>query len=333
MTVDLDAAWRVLEVQPATPGNIRTRGTGRSTAVGEILVAVDEDGARAVLFPTSGDDAFAPDESTKVHLSRRNLRWQGGEEIFVAVTCAIERLKPVFTTLAEDMLESASDSSRPGSVLRRVLDEWRDLLAAQSQTLLGRNKLVGLIAELLTLREVLLHDPHRDIAMWTGPDAAVHDVRRGNRALEVKGSLTREGLFAEIHGLHQLEPPQPGGELHLVLHRFDEALDGDLTAPDLIRDILALGVDRHAFIDRLGRAGYDMADEADYARRRFRSVERRVYAVDATFPRLVPASLVGGDVPPGVILVRYTIDLTGPAPEALRGDAADQLFKAFGRGT
>lgn len=330
MTSDLDAIWRVLEVQRPQLGVVRTRETADSTAVGKILAAIDERGARAVLFPTTDDDAFAPDVSTRVHLERRQLQWSGGDGTFVTVTCVVERLKPVFTTLAQDMLESASGSPHPGNVLRRVLDEWRDLLAADRRPLLGKRRLVGLIAELLTVREVLRHDPRRDITMWTGPDAAVHDLRKDGGALEVKGSLVREGMLTEIHGIHQLEPPQPHGELHLVLHRLDEAPDGELTAPDLVQDILGLGVDRHAFVERLGRTGYDMADETEYAQRRFRSVERRVYVVDAAFPRLVPGSFISGDVPPGVLLVRYTVDLTGPAPTALSDDEANRVFAGFG---
>lgn len=294
------------------------------------MVAIDERGARAVLFPTSDDDAFASDVSTKVHLERRDLRWRDGEGTFVTVTCAVERLKPVFTSLAEDMLESASGSPRPGARLRQVLDEWRDLLAAERGPLLGGGRLVGLIAELVTLREVIRHDPDRDIAVWTGPDAAVHDLRKDDRALEVKGSLAREGLLVEIHGIHQLEPPQPHGELHLVLYRFEEVPDGELSAPDLVREILVLGVDRRAFVERLGRVGYDMAEESEYTRRRYRWAERRVYAVDATFPRLVPGSFVRGDIPPGILLVRYAIDLTGPTPSPLPADEADRVFAVFG---
>lgn len=330
MTIDLDAMWRVLDVQPSSPGAVRARETTRSTATGKILVAINEGGARAVLFPTSDDDAFAADVSTKVHLEKRDLRWRGGEGTFVTVTCSAERLKPVFTTLAEDMVESASGSLRPGALLRQILDEWRDLLTAERKPLLSREKLIGLLAELMTLREVIRHDPHRDVTVWTGPDGAAYDLQKGGNALEVKGSSSREGLLTEIHGIHQLEPPQPHGDLHLVLHRFDEVPNGDLTVPDLIREILDLGVDRHAFIDRLGRAGYDLADEAEYARRRFRPTERRVYAVDAAFPRLVPGSFIGGDVPPGVLLVRYTIDLTGPTPSVLPINLADRVFMTFG---
>jgi hypothetical protein len=135
----------------------------------------------------------------------------------------------------------------------------------------------------------------------------------------------------EVHGIHQLEAPQPAGDLHLVLHCFEEVPDGELTAPDLVRDVLALGVDRHQFVQRLGMAGYDLADETEYAQRRFRLTERRMYAVDDHFPRLVPGSFARGDLPAGILLVRYSVDLTGPAPLALPADEADQVLATFGK--
>lgn len=331
MAVDLDAVWRVIEALPATQGIVRTHGTGRNTAGGEILVSIDEDGARALLFPTADGEGFAPDASTKVHLGTRLLRWSGGEGEFVAVTCQVDRLKPVFTTLAEDMLEAADGAARPGAVLRRVLDEWRDLLSAEARSLLPRHRIVGLIAELLTLLDVLRYDPARDVGVWTGPEEALHDLRRADSALEVKGSLIREGLYVEIHGLRQLEAP-PGGDLHLLLHRLEEDPGGDITLPNVVREILDLGVNRHEFIDLLGRAGYDVADEADYVTRRFRRVELRAYRVDDGFPRIVPGSFMSGDAPAGVMLVRYTVDLTGPAPQPMTENDIDDVLVAFGGG-
>jgi hypothetical protein len=331
MRIDLDALWRVIEALPVTPGNVRTHGTGRNTAEGEILVAVDENGARTLLFPVGDDDGFAPDSSTKVHLGTRLLRWSGGEGTFVAVTCQVDRLKPVFTTLAEDMLEAAEGATNPGAVIRQILDEWRDLLSAEAGSLLPRHRVVGLIAELLTLRDVLSHDPTRDVGVWTGPDEALHDLRRAGSALEVKGSLIREGLYVEIHGLRQLEAPA-GGDLHLLLHRLEEDPGGDLSLPGLVHEILDLGVSRHEFVELLGRAGYDIADEADYATRRFRRVEARGYKIDEAFPRVVPGSFSAGDAPAGVMLVRYTVDLTGPSPTPMAEHEIEDLLADFGGG-
>lgn len=328
MNADLDTLWRVIEVQPELPGRIRTHGTGETTASGEILVAVDEVGRRSVLFPVKSGDTIAPDHSTKVHLDMRTLVEAGLELKFVSVSCDVERLSPVFTSLAEDMVRSAAGSQSPIDNVQKVLNEWRDLLSAERMPILPRKKLVGLIGELITLFDVISRDPQRDISVWKGPEEALHDIRAHHHAIEVKGSLVREGLFAQIHGVRQLEPP-PNCDLHLFFHRLEEAPDGDITLPSLIRSILALNVHSPDFIDRLNLAGYDLKLEEEYEKLRFRRVETRVFAIDDSFPRIVPNLFAAGVEPAGVLRIAYTVDLTGPVPVPLSPEEVDAVLGAF----
>ena len=100
------------------------------------------------------------------------------------------------------------------------------------------------------------------MTVWTGPTEALHDIQRDGDALEVKGTLNREGVTVEIHGLRQLEAPA-GGTLHLVVHRLEHAAAQGISVPDLVRSVIDLGVSRHEFVRLLGRYGYDMADEEE----------------------------------------------------------------------
>lgn len=325
-TLDLDPIWRVVEAQVPEPGRGRFLGVGIHTAEGEILAAVDEDGARVVLLPALADEPFASDTSTKVHLTRRTLRTNSGDQTYIAVTCNADRVKPAFTTMAAEMIIASENATQPGTVVSRLLNDWRDLLSGQQRPILTESKLVGLAAELVTLQQALSSDPTRDIGVWTGPEQAVHDFQRGGSALEVKGTLNREGLIVRIHGLRQLEAPQ-NGTLHLVVYRFEEAQGHGASIPDLVRAVMSLGVAPHEFVRRLGLLGYDMADEAVYADFRLSTVERRVYRVDDQFPRVIRNSLVGGDVPLGVMSIRYSVDLTGPSPSPLPYGEADVALK------
>lgn len=327
-SLDLEPLWQVAEAQPSVPGRGRAHGTHISTAFGEILIAINEDGTRAVLFPTRSDDAFASDTSTKVQVTRRTLRFGGMEQTHIAVTCIVDRLKAVFTTLASDMIQSSDGADRPSEVILSTLDEWRELLSGEPSQPLAESKLVGLAAELLTLRAVLSSDPDRDVTIWSGPEEALHDIRRGTEALEVKGTLNREGLAVEIHGLRQLEAPT-NGRLHLVIYRLERDTEHGQSVPDLVRSILDLGVSRVEFVRRLGRCGYDLADENQYAAIRFGVVQRYVFVVDNQFPRIVRASLVDGDVPAGVKLLRYTVDLGGTTPSTLPAHEADAAIIAL----
>ena len=123
---------------------------GNLTAAGEILVAIDENGSRAVLFPTAADDSFSADTSTKVHVTRRTLRTGERDQTFVVVNCSVARLHPVFATLAAEMIWASADSPTPGATVRRILDEWRDLLSGERREPPTQPQLVGLAAELMT---------------------------------------------------------------------------------------------------------------------------------------------------------------------------------------
>lgn len=328
MTIrDLDLLWKVLENETRDPGVGKYLDVGASTATGEVLVSVDESGARVILLPTSPDEPFAPDTSTKVHITRRLLRTSRGDQTFVAVTCQADQVKAAFTTMASQMISASEGSAGPGSVVSRLLNEWRDLLSGNQPSVLTDQKLVGVAAELLTLLKVLPSDPERDISVWKGPGNTVHDIQRGKSALEVKGTLSREALIVQIHGLRQLESPADG-TLHLVVYRFEESSDNTaFSIPDLVRAVVDLGVSKPEFVRRLERVGYYLAAEDFYSDFRIKTTELRVYAVNDQFPRIVRDSFIEGDAPLGVLSMRYSVDLTGPSPSPLASEAAEEVIK------
>ncbi len=330
---DLEVVWAVLETQEGDVDGLRVSGTGVALPAGEVLVASAGDGHRHVLLPLQDGAAFAADTATRgVHITRRRLDTGRGIAEFVDVECRLTHLNPVFATLAEDMLQAAVDApEHPATACRIVLDRWREFLGTDRSPLLSEERTVGLLAELLELLAVLQHDPGRRIDVWTGPGGATHDLRRGPHAIEVKGTQIREGKFIEIHGLEQLVPP-PAGTLHIAWHRFERDDTSALSLPAVIREIRGQGVDNLALIERLALAGYDPAQADEYERRRYRTVASRLYRVDDTFPRIVPASFAGGDAPPGVLRLRYTIDLTNEPPVPVGDHDADAVHRTLAEG-
>lgn len=328
---DLDVVWAVLETQDADVDGLRVRGTGVDLPAGEVLVASGADGHRHVLLPLPAGAAFAQDSSTRgVHITRRRLDTGRGIEEFVDVECRLAHLNPVFATLAQDMLDAAVASpEQPATACRVVLDRWREFLGAERSPLLSEERAVGLLAELLVLIGVLVHDPDRRLDVWAGPSGAAHDLRRGAHAIEVKGTQVREGKFVQIHGAEQLVAPE-GGTLHLAWYRFERDDTSPLSLPAAVREIGGLGVDNLVLTERLALAGYDPVHAEEYERRRYRPVENRLYTVGPTFPRVVPSSFSEGAVPPGVLRLRYTVDLTNEPPEPLSEAEADAVHRTMG---
>jgi hypothetical protein len=327
---DLEVVWAVLETQDGDLDGLRVRGTGVPLPAGEVLLASGADGHRHVLLPLQEGAAFAADTATRgVHITRRRLDTGHGIAEFVDVECRLTHLNPVFATLAADMLQAATDApEQPATACRIVLDRWREFLGSERSPLLSEERTVGLLAELLELLEVLHHDPDRRVDVWTGPAGATHDLRRGAHAIEVKGTHVREGKFVEIHGVEQLVTP-PAGSLHLAWHRFERDDSSALSLPAVIREIQAQGVDNLVLTERLAFAGYDPAHGHEYEQRRYRTVESRLYAVDDTFPRVVPESFAHGDVSPGVFRLRYTVDLTNEPPSPVDASEADAIRRAL----
>jgi hypothetical protein len=191
------------------------------------------------------------------------------------------------------------------------------------QPALGLDALAGLFGELWYLFKVVEHDPARRIQVWTGPTGARHDLTGSSIEMEVKTSRQREGRFVEIHGTHQLDS-STGVDLFLGFARVETDSSG-ATVEDLIRDLKEIGVDPIHLDQLVAQTGWNRQDE-DLAAR-FVVVDHDIYAVDRLFPRIVAESFAIGAQPPGVLRLRYVVDLTGSTPPPLDLATANTVLK------
>jgi hypothetical protein len=146
----------------------------------------------------------------------------------------------------------------------------------------------------------------------------------------VKTTTVREGRIVQIHGADQLDPT-PARDLFLAFVRLDVEGEGT-SVPQLVEQILEQGVERRRLLDLLSQAGYDPAKSAEYARPLFTATEQRLYAVTDDFPRIVGDSFLEHRLPPGVLRLRYDIDLTNEPPYPLPADETDRTFATLAGG-
>jgi len=317
----LAEAWAVLGAAAASEATIRVEPADVAVPDGEVLAGLDVHGGRHLLVPVAASAAFREDRrSVGVQIRRTVLEDAGVDRHFVDVICLVPRLNDLFAEVAADMLEALLlDPGDPPRACHEILERWRELLEKPDPRLLGPQQLAGLFGELLLVRELVERSPAKGIDAWMGPSKGQHDFARGGLAVEVKTTTVREGRVVEIHGAEQLEQPN-GGELLLCFVRLDVEADGS-SVPELIDSIFELGVARRTFLDLLARGGYDPSRAAEYERPRFVVRERRFYEVAEDFPQITASSFRTGRVPPGVLRVRYDVDLTGEPPYPL-DDAA-----------
>lgn len=327
---ELGASWTVLETEMlgASPEAVRTVPTGTEVAAGSVEAGVDASGRRHLIIPLLPGEAFAEDRTGRgVQIWRVTL----DSKVVASLVCLIPALNDVFERLALEVLRQVVEAPSPARQATEVLGAWKELLAlAGDAEVLGEERLVGLLGELLCLEEVVRRDPLRRVEGWVGPSGHQHDLLYGTSAVEVKATTVKEGRVVAVHGIDQLDP-SPAGTLHLVFHRFQGSPpDSGETLPGVITRLLDLGVSDTELHRRLSLVGYSPVHDESYRNRAFTPVERRVYDIAAhAFPKIVRSSFRGGDLPAGTLRLAYAIDLTNEPPAPLTEDEVTAVWQTL----
>lgn len=259
-----------------------------------------------------------------INASLRTFTIEGRSTDHIDVICVDPELVEVFDHFTASVFERSHDEDVDlHAVILNALEDWRALFSVGGPPP-SVERLTGLFGELLLLRDVARLDAREVPDVWTGPRGGRHDLRRGTTAIEVKATRAHTAYQVSIHGVDQLEPPS-GGTLHLHLVRVEEVTDGDLNIPVLVEELINLGVSRHALLGALAAAGVSPGGLIAAEGVRFDVRERRTFAVDERFPRIVADSFHGGRVPAEVLDLSYRLDLSGLLDHALDDEAESEL--------
>jgi Putative PD-(D/E)XK family member, (DUF4420) len=210
------------------------------------------------------------------------------------------------------------DKSQQERGLLMVLDElhrWQEMLRLRRDKLLSRSEIIGLIGELLFLRDVL----HPRIGMlsaigcWNGPEGHEQDFVLGGTIFEVKTQVVTSDRRIRISSEDQLDPVQ--GRIIVCNQGIAPLPVGDLNARTLnglvaeMRSLAAMAGARagdHLDIALL-RVGYETRDE--YDEEPMLLVDRAFYDVIESFPRIERR-----DLRFGVEMVSYSIRVSDCQP-------------------
>jgi len=321
---DLEGVWTVLTTTLPIVG-IAVASTGFEVSAGYLLAGVDAAGRRHLLIPLMPGEAAKTDtKGQAVHLFR--VTHEGAH--YLTVSCQHPELYPVFTQFCRELGETVQGAASPAREASEAFDRWRALFSNATSQVLGDEALVGLLGELLAVEDLLAFGASGRLDFWVGPLKAIHDLRTPSHAIEVKSTLTRDGRLVGISSVDQLQEP-PNCDLILRHSRLERDPSGsDLV--DVIDRILGRGGHRDAIATRLRPYGISLDDLEAYRPRKFRTVETKFYRVmSLAFPRIVRESFVAGDMPPGILRMNYTIDLTNEPPFPLSAEEALAAQQAF----
>lgn len=206
-----------------------------------------------------------------------------------------------------------------------ALGNLKALLASRRR--LSNDQEIGLVGELLVIRDLLARHPETDVVdWWLGPLAEERDLAFPDHDIEVKTTLSERRSHV-IHGTGQLQP-NPGRPLWLLSIQLTRAGGADgVSLSELVGHVRSrLEQCGGRVLEYLVAVGW-REDDADLYRTRYllRSTPQ-AYLVGEDFPALTTdrlrASVPNHDL---VSDVTYRVDVSGRDPGVPAGPLAEFL--------
>ena len=213
-----------------------------------------------------------------------------------------------FLNVTADLSETSSDIAAQRVMIR--LERWQMLLRRQRTGVLSRQAIIGLVGELLFLRDKLLPTlgVEKALLAWRGPYRDEQDFAVTDYIIEIKTQLSTADQYLLISSESQLD--DSSGKIavcHQTLVSSPDHDEGAWTLNQLVEDLrgrcLAHSLIAHDLLDA-GLLGAGYQTRSEYDEENWKPVIFRIFEVVDDFPRLVPAQL-----PAGVSNVRYRITL------------------------
>lgn len=225
----------------------------------------------------------------------------GKETTLLMFQTSREDLRAEFACVCAQFADPGEDGTNRKALLqdsRSWWKRWRNLLG----NTISNKAAYSVICEMLLLERVLSFDPS---AEWTAIQAGTHDVETNMMSYEAKSTIRRYGAYITVSGQFQLLHPKP---LDLYFYRCEESPVG--ISINTVRDrLIAGGYDESLLERQLSSLGYEKGSGT--RDKRYSILEKRIYHVDDSFPKITEASFKGDQMPRGISQISYTVDLDG----------------------
>lgn len=322
--------WTILRAGADDSGGlgIPTKLSGIDAPDGPIRLALGAKGEPRLLMPLGKREkpslvTGAP--ALDVRVSEYSDR--GRATRFLDLSCLVQELETVFGEVAEQILLRVQGGMPCVEAARSTIEEFRSLLIRSPEAVVSREKIAGLVGELLVLKRLLDRSPEA-WRSWNGPASDRHDFSKEANALEVKVTTKKGKTEITVNGLEQLSEPA-GGLLYLQHFELEAAATGMLSVSSLGRAVLASASQPGKIRELLAAIGCNDVDDESWNAAAFRLERESLYEVREGFPRVVPSLFAGGSAPAGVSGLTYVTDLAVAAHFLLPPEnigAIEELF-------
>jgi len=278
------------------------------------FVFSDRPGTYTCLLPVEDTLRELP-AVTGLDIRYGQFRMEGREmEWHVQVECRTDAYLANFTGIIREIM-SEMDRGREASIVpcvHLVIAKWRHFLSEPAIGLMSEEEIVGLLAELMLLRRLIVSYGSPAEGFWIA-DRGEEDFVREDVAIEVKGSLKERHMHV-INGIDQLNVPDGSAKYVLSLLLVKSEDGAELNLPSLVEECLEGLSDNPVAVDALFRKlrtrGYDPRDSEAYLGYGYMFVRGGYFRVDDSFPKLTTREL-RYPLNSRISRVRYTVDMEG----------------------
>ena len=219
-----------------------------------------------------------------------------------------EEISGLFYTFCEDLIEQTRDlKDEKGGYNAIVLrfHQWKKMFVSSKKNFLNESQIMGLIGELLFLRDILSKRIGLSEALrsWSGQELTHKDFSYGETWTEVK-TIRRSSQMVHITSLEQLDSIRNGELAIYALEKMSSEYDG-INLNKLIvkiRNLFQDSDDRDLFMAKVALQGYEYHNYYDDFV--FELIYSKIFKVCVQFPKLTPQ-----DVPEAILRASYDIDL------------------------
>ena len=269
----------------------------------ELYIGLDDNGNKSIELRS----LFRP-RSVKGTSAIEVSQYENQKYKTIRFSLTDEEISGLFYTFCDDLIEqtrSLKDESEGYNAIVLRFHQWKKLFVSSKKDFLSESQIIGLIGELLFLKEHLSKRTGLSEALrsWSGQELTHKDFSYNDTWTEAK-TIKRSSQTVKIASLEQLDSKDEGELAVYALEKMSPEYRG-ITLNKLIMDIRNMfydNDDKDSFMAKVALQGYEYHNYYDdfvYEKIYFRS-----FRVAEHFPKLVPS-----DMPEGVVKAMYEIDL------------------------
>lgn len=225
----------------------------------------------------------------------------GNMQNYLILWSALEEYRYEFAALCAEFVDPGEKGINRKNLIADPCNWWEHWTELVGNTNM-EPRVYNVIAEMIVLYHKLKTDSS---AEWAATRMSSHDIECSDESCEVKSTIKRYGAEITISGQHQLEHVK---KLFVYFCRLEESLEG-VSINDMKQSLVEAGYDEGKLEMELAKQGFERG--SNIRNKKYKSLERRKYAVDDAFPRIVQSSFKDDKFPDYITHIEYTIDLDG----------------------